>query len=187
MKDGVELFDALDSKGAPTGKLKTKTQIFDDGDWRSVIHIWLLNPGGRLLVQKRAHKGIWNDLWDVSVGGGVSAGEDPKNAAVRELNEELSIKVEETDLKHLGRWETSKTIHERQQVGREFSDTYLLQKDIDLSKIKLQVEEVVAVEWLTLDKLRLAITDDKEYKKWVPHPKSYYLGVLEVLKEQELV
>lgn len=179
----AELIDALDKDGSPIGERKTRLQILDDGDWRNVVHVWVVNNEAQLLVQQRAHKGLWDDLWDVSVGGGVSAGEEPIHTAARELDEELGIKVQEQELEVLGRWETTKPLPERGQTAHEFSHTFLLHRDIPLSALVLQPKEVVQVKWLPLDDFQALITDDIEYKKWVPHPKGYYLGVIAAINE----
>jgi isopentenyl-diphosphate delta-isomerase len=49
-----ELIDVLDRNGQPTGKQKTKLQIFNDGDYRNVVHVWIVNSNGQLLIQQRA-------------------------------------------------------------------------------------------------------------------------------------
>ena len=181
----IELIDVLDKNGNPTGEQKTKLQILDDGDWRKVIHVWVINSHNELIVQQRASKGLWDNLWDVSVGGGVSAGEDPEKTAVRELDEELGIKAEESELQPLGRWDTSKPLPERHVMAHEFSYSFLLRQNIVLSSLTPEPREVVQVKLLPLSSLKEKITDDTEYGRWVPHPREYYLGVIATIKELE--
>ena len=47
---------------------------------------------GLLLVHRRAEtKDLWPGRWDIGAGGVVAAGEDPADAAARELGEELGV------------------------------------------------------------------------------------------------
>ncbi|MEX1995397.1 MAG: NUDIX domain-containing protein [Candidatus Saccharimonadales bacterium] len=181
----IELIDVVDNGGRPTGQRKTWLNLINDGDWRNVIHIWIINPNAQLLVQKRSvAKSAWKSLWDVSIGGGVSAGEEPTQAAVRELNEELGIEVDQNDLKKLGVWKVPKVVPEYNKESREFSHTYLLQKDLMINDLSLEKKEVAQVAWRSLEELRAEIEDDKLYKNWVPHPKQYYLEVMNFIEER---
>jgi isopentenyl-diphosphate delta-isomerase len=181
MTDKPELIDVLDKNGRPTGEQKTKLQIFDDRDYRNVVHVWLINSEGQLLVQQRAHKGLWNDLWDVSVGGGVAAREDPIFSAARELEEELGVKVAQSELIKLGVWETTKPLPEMNKTTYEFSHTFLLKADVQTADLKLEPKEVAQVKFMLLSELKSAI-NSKEYKNWMPHPRQYYLEVLDKIK-----
>src|SRR3990172_9293290 len=154
-----ELIEALDEKGRPTGQLNTKIEIFDDGDWRNVVHAWIVDSAKQVLVQQRAQQGLWDNLWDVSIGGGVSADEEPTHAAVRELEEELGVKVKEEDLVKLGVWKMAKTIPERRQEAYEFSHTYLLPKELNIRDLTLRTEEVARVVWKSLSNMRTEIED----------------------------
>jgi len=57
-----------------------------------VVHVLVFNGTGRLLLQKRSmNKDVAPGKWDTSVGGHVNAGEDIKEAVLREMEEELGI------------------------------------------------------------------------------------------------
>src|SRR5262249_52650724 len=140
-----ELIDALDKNGKRTGERKTRDELVNDGDWRNVIHIWIVNPTGQLLVQKRSpnHR-AWNNKWDVSVGGTVAAGDTPEETAPRELKEELGVEAKGPEFQQLGVWDVSKPIPEQgNKIIHEFSYTYLLLRDVDLDELVLQEEEVI--------------------------------------------
>jgi len=64
-----------------------------------VVHVLIFNNKGELLLQKRSmNKDVAPGKWDTSVGGHVDPGEDIKEAANREMQEELGIKDAETVL-----------------------------------------------------------------------------------------
>ena len=89
---GPDYLDILDENGRLTGEVKTKEEILSNGSWRKVVHVWIVDKRGRLLVQQRASgRGIFDNLWDVSVGGGAKTGEPVLEAARREVKEELGL------------------------------------------------------------------------------------------------
>ena len=60
-----------------------------------VVHVCIFNGLGQMLIQQRSpEKTIWPELWDVSIGGGVDAGETSRQGAVREVGEELGYDLD---------------------------------------------------------------------------------------------
>lgn len=58
------------------------------------VHVLVLNPEGLLLLQKRsARKDLQPGKWDTSVGGHVGFGQTYEEAAVREAEEELGVRL----------------------------------------------------------------------------------------------
>jgi 8-oxo-dGTP pyrophosphatase MutT (NUDIX family) len=69
------------------------------------VQVTLVDPRGRVLMQERdEHAPVWPEMWCFP-GGGVERGEEPVDAAVRELAEETGVVVEPDDLTDLGRFE----------------------------------------------------------------------------------
>jgi 8-oxo-dGTP diphosphatase len=60
----------------------------------------LLDEGGRILIAKRPPGRSLAGLWEFP-GGKVEAGESPEHALIRELAEELGIKIAAADLSPL--------------------------------------------------------------------------------------
>eukprot|EP00928_Gymnodinium_smaydae_P074549 TRINITY_DN57586_c0_g1_i1.p1 TRINITY_DN57586_c0_g1~~TRINITY_DN57586_c0_g1_i1.p1 ORF type:complete len:289 (-),score=22.16 TRINITY_DN57586_c0_g1_i1:50-916(-) len=85
-----------------TGHVKERGLVHKSGDWHRSVHVWLLDSTGDLLLQKRSeHKDTHPNRWDVSCAGHIGAGDDGLSTAVRELDEELGIKVDASALQHL--------------------------------------------------------------------------------------
>jgi len=147
-----ELLEVFDVNGQPTGVSRTKQEIMRDSQWRLVIHVWIVDERGALLIQQRAHKkGIFDDLWDMSVGGGVSAGEASIDAAVRETEEELGVHFAPDKFIYLGRRKIPPKKVSDTEIMCDFSDDYLVRvPSIDLRSFKLQPDEVQAVDTLPL-------------------------------------
>lgn len=66
------------------------------------VHIVVLNRAGLMLLQKRSSsKDIMPDRWDTSVGGHVGFGQSYEEAALREAEEELGVRLNLADLEYL--------------------------------------------------------------------------------------
>ena len=108
------------------------------GELRLVVHVCVFDRRGRLLIQQRAaEKFIFPNLWDVSVGGGVDAGETSRRGAEREVREELGVSLDLSGLR------PSVTVN----FDGGFDDFYLVNQDLDLETLVLQAEEVAEVRW----------------------------------------
>lgn len=181
-----ELQDVYDDRGIPTGEQKTKAQIFADGDWRLVTHAWIVDEQENMLVQRRVvDKGIFDNLWDVSMGGGIGAGENSRAACIREIDEELGLEVTAEELFYVGRFKIPKFIPERQQHTLEFSDTFFIKRTIDLADIKMQPTEVAEVAYKPLSSVVKEASVSGQ-TLWVPHGSDYYTGVEKIIRAKYL-
>ena len=112
------------------------------------FEIWIQNSKGQFLVTQRHPDKKAGGLWEFS-GGGVLAGETTKQAAVRELAEELGICVEEKELKLL----------EVYRHKNYFMDIYVLKRDLEVKSLVLQPEEVVDAKWVSGEEVSKMIAD----------------------------
>jgi len=59
------------------------------------VHVLVVSPDGRLLLQKRSlRKDVQPGKWDTSVGGHVGFGQSYEEAARREAEEELGLRLD---------------------------------------------------------------------------------------------
>ena len=178
-----EQIDVLDQNGHFTGIRRPKSEVHKSGDWHRTVHIWLLNSKNKLLIQLRSPTKLnCPNLWDISVGGHISSGEDGKTSAVREMKEELGIDVTEKDLMSLGEIKTQGVLNNGTYFDNEFHDVFLVRKDVKISDLILQKEEVADVKWVNYLELEKDIAKNPE--KYVGHDKEYemlfkYLKMLE--------
>lgn len=174
-----EQLDVLSEDGKPTGQTKTKAEILRSGDWRRVVHIWVVDDEQQLLIQQRADKkGIFDNRWDVSVGGGVRAGEASVVAAQRELAEELGLDLPSDQFQLLGTWKVQPKLVPGKGVMKDFSDTFLVRVPAisDLA-LTLQPDEVQATDVIKLTDLVEKLKGPAFYAKWVQHGHAYYSEV----------
>jgi 16S rRNA (adenine1518-N6/adenine1519-N6)-dimethyltransferase len=89
-----EIFDVVDENDEVTGQA-TRGEVHAQKLLHRAVHIFVTNKRGDVLLQKRSLlKDLCPGLWDSSVSGHLDAGEDYATAAVRELEEEMGIRLE---------------------------------------------------------------------------------------------
>lgn len=66
-----------------------------------VVAVALAGADGRILMQQRSLSAVHGGLWEFP-GGKVEAGESPEAAAIRELHEELAVRIEPASLLPVG-------------------------------------------------------------------------------------
>ena len=103
---------------------------------------------------------MWPNFWDVTAGGHVLAGEFGIQAIIREVKEELNINVNENEVKYLV---GSTSINEKGNIiNKHFNEAYIITKDIEISQIKLQKEEVSDIKWFTKKEILDRINNNYE-------------------------
>jgi len=141
-------------------------QVITRGDtipndlYHLVVHVCIFNAKNQMLIQQRqSFKEGWPNMWDVTVGGSAMIGENSRQAATREVAEELGLKI---DLEN-----TPPVITKYFSEG--FDDIYILEKEIDILDLILQYEEVQAVKWVGFEE----ILDMIRLKKFIPYDESF--------------
>lgn len=135
----------LDNQGNKTGKIVKKGNKLLEGEYHLVVHIWILNSKGEILIQKRAdHLKNNPGLWAIT-GGAAIQGEDGQTAVQREAKEELGIDINPV----------AKPI--RYQWRNTFTEIWIVECEVDLKDIVLQKEEVSDAKWVTNQELKQMI------------------------------
>lgn len=155
-----ELFDILDKDGMPTGRTKPRGIPFEEGEFRRVIHIVILSSDNKMLIQQRQFfKSGYPGQWDVTVGGSVLAGETGREAAQRELGEEIGLSFDFSDVRPVV------TL----AFDRGFDDFFVFVKDVDINSLKLQPEEVRDVKWADCQTVLQMIKD----REFIPYKEEF--------------
>ena len=140
----MEIFDLYDCARRPLGRTMIRGTKTPANCYRLVVHVCIFNPKGEMLIQQRqSFKDGWPNMWDVSVGGSVIAGETSQDGARRELLEELGLDVDFSGL--------APALTTTFTGG--FDDVYILTMDLDPAGLKLQYEEVQAAKWTSEDEV----------------------------------
>lgn len=151
----MELFDIVNEQGQPTGQVRERSLVHFYGDRHRTAHVWITRPneksGFDVLLQKRSmHKDSYPGCYDISSAGHIPAGGDYIASALRELEEELGIKATADELQPIGTRQVNVTaeFHGKPFRDNEYSKIYTLNREIDITSLTLQKEEVESVCWM---------------------------------------
>lgn len=88
--DNQELLEVVDKDGNVIGLAERSELHHNPSLIHRVVHVLIFNKQGDLLLQKRSgKKDTEPGKWDTSVGGHINPGESYRDAAEREMKEEL--------------------------------------------------------------------------------------------------
>ena len=160
----AEIIDLYNVDRELTGKTAMRGEPLADGTYRMVVHVCIFNSKGEMLIQRRADDIVrWPSYWDISVGGGASAGDTSRQAAERETAEELGLNIDFSDKRPVI------TVN----FSDGFDDFYTVEMNISLDDLHLQKEEVADARWASRKEIEEMIDDGS----FIPYQKEL-LGYL---------
>lgn len=145
----MEKRDLYDENRELTGETVYKGEPIPEGKYIIVVLVYIQNSEGKFLIQKRSKL---KDGKYATTGGHVKSGETSVEGILSEVREELGLELNPDDLVlYYGNHSAE------QQV---FWDDYYIKLDIDdISKLKLQEEEVESVKWATVEEMKQMMKD----------------------------
>lgn len=158
----TELIDVLDENGILTGEVLPRNEIHKRGLWHRAIVVAIVNEQNKILLQQRSNKKEKNaGMWDISVAGHISSGQDSLSAAAREINEEVSVllgyRTEIKDFRYMYCFRKEQKFRD-DFIERQFYDFFVLRTSgIDDKTLYFQKEEVQAVKFVDLSTIQKMI------------------------------
>lgn len=119
-----------------------------------VVTICIKNQQNKLLIQKRSQ--LKGGKYGITSGHTLN-GEEAKQGAIREIKEEIGLNINIQELKLIYKTEINKITY----------NLYYVQKEIDLSQVSLQKEEVENVYWRTVEEVNELIQKNEFYEKQI--------------------
>jgi isopentenyldiphosphate isomerase len=134
-----EWFDVVNERDEVIDR-KTRREVHATGLRHRAVHVLVFDGAGRVFLQKRSMlKDLSPGLWDSSCSGHLDSGEGYDAAAVRELGEEIGVKVESAP----ERWFR---IEACEQTGWEFVWVYRIRGYDGL--VTVDEKEIQYGEWV---------------------------------------
>ncbi|GAB5559371.1 MAG: hypothetical protein SynsKO_10180 [Synoicihabitans sp.] len=146
-----EIFDVVDEHDQVVGQA-TRVEVHRQKLWHRAVHAWVFNDRGQVFLQKRSMaKDMAPGCWDSSCSGHLDAGEGYDVAVVRELGEEIGVKLTQPPERLF--YETA-----RAETGWEFVWVYRLKHE---GPFELHPAEIETGEWRKPSELDQAIADNE--------------------------
>lgn len=159
----MEYLDVLDENGIFTGEIVTREEAHRLGKWHRAIIVAIVNNENKVLLQKRSkYKKKRPEMWDISVAGHVSSGQDALSASMREVGEEIKVNfnwdIAAKDFRYMFSYRCQETFDDG-IIENQFYDFFIMRepKIKRVSKVKIQKEEVEEVRLVSpaeLDEMR---------------------------------
>lgn len=154
-----ELIDVLNENGIATGEVLPRSEIHKRGLWHRSILVAIVNENNEVLLQQRSEEKEKNaGMWDISVAGHISAGQDSLSAAAREINEEVCVmlgyRTEIKDFRYMYSFRKEEKFRD-DFIERQFYDFFILRTTgVDDKTLFFQKEEVQAVKFTSLNDIQ---------------------------------
>ena len=142
--DPEEIIALVDETDRIVGET-TRKEAHEKGLLHREAYVYILNSKKHVLMQKRKD----HHLWDHSAAGHFPKNQNYEEAALREAEEELGIKLDKIELKEIA-YEKLKVVRKDWgMVNYRFFKIYLVRKDIPLDKYKPDRDEVEEVKYFS--------------------------------------
>ena len=147
----TEYWDIYDKNKQRTGRtMKRNDWCPKDDEYHLTVLGIVTRPDGRYLITKRVMTKAWAPGWWEVSGGACMAGEESRDAVIREIREETGLDVTHAEGGYVF------TYH-RENPGEGdnyFVDVYRFTLDFDESDVIIQKDETDAFQLATLSEIR---------------------------------
>ena len=144
--------------------------------WHREVACWIINNNNEVLLQRRSASKKQQPNKLAITAGHVDLREEPINAAIREIREELGIEnIAEKDLIYID------TFKAENKNNYHYKYVYLLKTQKKISELTMQKSEVSELIYVSFDKLLEMISEPKSELTFAKH--FYTPLIIEKIKE----
>jgi len=138
----LEWWDLYDKNKKKTNRTHIRGNPLPEGYYHIVVHVWIRNTKGEILLTKRHPDKTYPNLWECT-GGSILAGEESLEGALREVEGEIGIILDESN----------GNLVKSERRESNFCDIWVFNQSFELSKTMLQQDEVIDIKWVTRTEL----------------------------------
>ena len=134
----IEYWDLYDINRKKLNKIHQRGNKIPNGEFFLAVNVWIVNNNKEILLTQRHPDKTWPLKWECP-GGAVLAGEDSYKGALREVEEEIGIKL-------LTKGRLIETIILKEYI----KDIYLFIENVSIENGKLEENSVINIKWTTI-------------------------------------
>lgn len=157
-----ELWDVYDGSGKRIeGRVSIRGKHdLRDFEYHMVVYVWIINDRGEFIISRRQKGKPFEGAWECT-GGCVQRGEGSLEAAVREVREELGLRLNPKYGKLFCRYKRNYP-----KGAKALCDVWVFCQNFELKDMILQKEEVSDAKIISSDELRAMLNDGKFSKRY---------------------
>lgn len=148
---------------------ETRSEVHRLGLLHREVHVYFITPNKEIIFQHRAKdKDSYPDLLDATVGGHVDLGDDYKEIAIREVEEETGLKIDLKDLIFLSK-DRNGPLNDPKTgtTNSTWKENYIYTFSGQLSDLRVEEGKAIGFESWPMDKLKNI--SEAEREKFIPY------------------
>lgn len=171
----MELLRVYNEHNEYINQLVDRDIVHIKGLWHREVLIIVINKKGEILLQKRSNtRKYYPNKWALCAGHVVGS-EKVYSTAIRELKEEIGLKVCKDDLNFIGIYKKD------DPKNRKFSYIYIVRTNTDIDEYTIQKDELSQLKYISISKLiKLTKSDDKSLAF---HKDTFHISLFKYIKE----
>ena len=154
----MEIWDLYNQRRELVGRDHIRGEVIPEGCYHLVVHAWICNSKGEYLISQRsADRRTFPLMWEC-VGGSVIKGEDSMRGVLREIREEIGLRLSP----ECGRLVKS-VVREAIDGARhaDILDVWEFKYDGPVSLAQATTREVARVCWMTSERIKKLYDEGK--------------------------
>lgn len=165
-------WDLYNSNFENTGIIIDEGDKIEDGYYHSSTNSWIINSKKELLLIRKTlnynlhYPGFWS-----SIDSNVLSGECGIDSAIKSINDRIGINIEKKEIVEINK--------DLRDPYNYIYETYIIKKDIELSKIKFNDEIAVQAKWIDLKELYNMIENGEIAWVLIPRIEKYVIPYMQ--------
>ncbi len=143
--DPNEVLSIINEKDEVIGKA-TRKEIHTNKNLHREVSVFILNPKKELLLQKRKDNGCWDD----SASGHFPFYSNYEYAAIRELFEEIGVKIKKEELILV----TKEKFLSTRKINNRIGKVFLVKKNVLIKNLNIDFDEVNEVKYFNKNEIK---------------------------------
>ena len=138
----MEYWDLYNKDRIKLNKKHLRGDKINPGEFYIIVSGWIINDENKVLLTQRHPNKSFPLTWE-GCKGALIAGEDSIAGMLREIEEEIGIKI---------KIDSGKVVHT--EIENDYNiirDIYVFRENLNIVDIKLQETETVDVKWVTIN------------------------------------